>query len=405
MIVQRTEKHIINKNHKAYKVFDNYCFKAKNIYNLANYTQRQLFIENKPILKYEDLSKELKHTESFKDIGSNSAQMTLKLVCKNWKSFLVSVKDYSKNPSKYLGKPKMPKYKDKNGRSIFIMTNMQTQIKNNYLFFAFKPLKFLNNTFRINFKGKLLQTRVVPKGTCYVLELVYETNIPDLLPSNNRIVGIDLGVNNLATCVNNIGVKPIVINGKPIKSINQYYNKKKSKLQSKLKKRHDRNWSNKLDKLQFKRDNKIDYYLHCASKSIINYCVGLNIDTVIIGLNKTWKQESNLTKSANQNFISIPYDKLINMITYKCEDVGIKVITNNESYTSGCSFLDNEVIGKESYNKSRRIKRGLFKSNKGIIINSDVNGAYNIIKNAISEAFKVDEIEGVHLHPIRVNIG
>lgn len=405
MIVQRTEKHIINKNHKAYKVFDNYCFKAKNIYNLANYTQRQLFIENKPILKYEDLSKELKHTESFKDIGSNSAQMTLKLVCKNWKSFLVSVKDYSKNPSKYLGKPKMPKYKDKNGRSIFIMTNMQTQIKNNYLFFAFKPLKCLNNTFRINFNGKLLQTRVVPKGTCYVLELVYEANIPDLLPSNNRIVGIDLGVNNFATCVNNIGIKPIVINGKPIKSINQYYNKKRSKLQSDLKKRHDKNWSNKLNKLQFKRDNKIDYYLHCASKSIVNYCIGLNIDTIVIGLNKTWKQENKLIKSAKQNFISIPYDKLINMITYKCEDVGIKVITNNESYTSGCSFLDNEVIGKESYNKSRRVKRGLFKSNKGIIINSDVNGAYNIIKNAISEAFKVDEIEGVHLHPIRVNIG
>jgi hypothetical protein len=109
-------------------------------------------------------------------------------------------------------------------------------------------------------------------------------------------------------------------------------------------------------------------------------------------------------KSANQNFILIPYDKLIKMIKYKGENIGITVLTNNESYTSGCSFLDNEYIGKESYDKSRRIVRGLFKSNKGILINSDVNGAYNILKKAFPEAFKVDEIEDVHLHPIRVSM-
>jgi putative transposase len=168
-------------------------------------------------------------------------------------------------------------------------------------------------------------------------------------------------------------------------------------------KRHSKHWSNKLDKLQLKRDRKLEYYLHCASKSIINYCEGLDIDTIVIGLNKTWKQESKLVKKANQNFISIPYDKLINMIKYKAENVGINVIVNEESYTSGCSFLDNEDIGKETYNKARRIKRGLFQSNNGTLINSDVNGGYNIIKKVFSEAFKVDEIKGVHLHPVRVS--
>jgi putative transposase len=403
MKVQRVERHIINKNHKAWKLFDDYCFKSKNIYNLANYTQRQLFIDGDKILSYVNLSKALNKTDAFKDIGSNSAQMTLRVLDKAWKSFLVAVKDYSKNPSKYLGKPKMPSYKKKDGRFSFIMTNMQTHIYDGYLYFAFTPLKSLNNLFKTNVKSKLLQTRVVPKGSTYVLEIVYEINVAEPKEFDNRIVGIDLGVDNLATCVNNVGAKPIVINGRIIKSINEYYNKKRAKLQSDLKKRHNKDWSNKLEKLQRKRDNKINYYLHCASKSIVTYCEGMDIDTIVIGLNKTWKQESNLVKSANQNFVSIPYYKFIQMIQYKAENEGIKVVVNEESYTSGCSFLDNETIGKESYNKARRIKRGLFQSNSGIMINSDVNGAYNIIRKVFSEAFKVDEIKDVHLHPIRVS--
>jgi putative transposase len=404
MIVQRVERHIINKNHKAYKLFDDYCFKSKNIYNLANYTQRQLFINGEKIMKYVDLSKALNKTEAFKDIGSNSAQMTLRVLDKSWKSFLVSVKDYHKNPSKYLGKPKMPSYKKKDGRFSFIMTNMQTHIYDEYLYFAFTPLKCLNNLFKTNIKSKLLQTRVVPKGSTYVLEIVYEINVAEPKEFNNKIVGIDLGVDNLATCVNNVGIKPIVINGRIVKSINEYYNKKRSKLQSDLKKRHGKDWSNKLETLQRKRDNKIDYYLHCASKSIIEYCNGLDVSTIVIGLNKTWKQESKLFKSANQNFISIPYNKLIQMIQYKAENEGIKVIVNEESYTSGCSFLDNEEPCKEFYNKSRRIARGLFKSNNDTLINSDVNGAYNIIKKVFSNAFEVNEIKDVHLHPVRVTI-
>lgn len=402
MKVQRVEKHVINKNHKAYKLFDEYCFKAKNIYNLANYTQRQLFINGDKILKYAELSKALNKTDAFKDIGSNSAQMTLRLLDKMWKSFFVSIRDYSNHPEKYLGKPKLPSYQKKDGRHIFIMTNMQTHLYDGYLYFAFTPLKGLNNLFKTNVKDKLLQTRVVPKGSSYVLEIVYETEALEAKEFNNRIMGIDLGVDNLATCVNNVGIKPIVINGRIVKSINEYYNKKRAKLQSSLMKRHSKHWSNKLDKLQLKRDRKLEYYLHCASKSIIEYCKGLDISTIVIGLNKTWKQECNLVKKANQNFVSIPYDKLINMIKYKAENIGITVIVNEESYTSGCSFLDLEEPIKANYNKSRRIVRGLFKSNDETLINSDVNGGYNIIVKVFPKAF-VDGIKDVHLHPVRVS--
>ena len=394
---------MINKNNKLWKYCDDLCFKSKNLYNYANYIQRQLFASNKSIMKYKDLTFELKHSEAFKDLGSNSAQHTLKMLDKSWKAFLVSIKDYYKNPSRYLGRPRLPGYKKKNGRYICILTNLQSQIKDGYLYFAFKPLKPCNNLIKTKINGKHMQTRIVPKGSCYVLEIVYETEIPELKEQNNRVVGIDLGVDNLATLTNNVGVKPIVINGKVIKSINQYYNKKKSILQSDLKKRHNKNWSNKLQKLQDKRDNKIDYHLHCSSKSIINYCEGLDIDTIVIGLNKTWKQESKLVSKANQNFISIPYDKLINQIKYKAENLGINVIITEESYTSGCSFLDNEEIGKDTYDKSRRIYRGLFKSNQGKLINSDVNGSYNIIRKVFPKAF-ADGIEGVDLHPIRVNV-
>lgn len=399
----RIEKHNINKSNPMWGICDSYCLKSKNLYNYANYILRQQFINKDPIYKYVELSKALNKTEVFKDIGSSSAQMTLKLLLQNWKSFMALIKKYKKNPSSLLGRPKMPKYKKKDGRYICILTNMQTQIKDGYLFFAFKPFKPYNNLIKTNVKGKHMQTRIIPKGGNYSLEIVYEVDIPDYKESNNRIVGIDLGVDNLATCVNNVGAKSIIINGRPLKSINQFYNKEKAQMQSNLKKLHNKDWSNKLQKLQNKRNNKIDYYLHCASKSIVNYCEELNIDTVIIGLNKTWKQESKLCKSSNQNFISIPYYKFISQLEYKLQNKGIRLIVNEESYTSGCSFLDNEPINKTYYNKDRRIARGLFKTNNGIIINADSNGAYNIIKKVIPEAF-VDGIEGVDLHPLRVSV-
>lgn len=384
-----------------WEICDEYCLKSKNLYNYANYEIRKSFIEKGEFIKYSNMTKMLKTTEVFKDIGSNSGQHTLKMLEKSWKSFFVSIKDYSKNPSKYLGKPKLPGYKNKDGRHICVLTNMQSQIKDGYLYFAFKPFKPYNNLIKTKIKGKHMQTRIIPKGSCYILEIVYQIDDVKEKEFNNRIVSIDLGINNFVTMVNNIGSKPIVINGRGLKSINQYYNKQLSKYRSLAKTNNNLDWTKRLDKINMKRYNKVEYFMHCASRSIINYCIGMNISTVVIGLNKTWKQECKIGNTT-QKFVHIPYDNFISKLKYKCEENGIKLIITEESYTSGTSFIDNELPIKENYNKSRRKYRGLFISNNGIKINADVNGAYQIMRKVFPNAF-ANGIEGVDFHPLVIN--
>lgn len=381
---------------------DQLCFKSKNLYNYANYIMRQSFINKEGIISYNDLTYKLKHSEPFKDLGSNSSQHTLKMLCRDWKSFMGLVKGYKKNPQSLLGKPTPPKYKNKNGRHICVLTNMQSQIKDNCLYFAFKELKQFNDKIKTSVTGRHLQTRIIPKGGCYILEIVYEVEIEDKDVISKNIVGIDLGVNNFVTISNNIGVRSIVINGKGIKSYNKHWNKKVAKCKSLLKTNNGVNWSKNLEKLYTKRYNKMEYYMHKSSKTIIDYCKGVGADTLVLGINKGWKQNSKMSKVVNQTFIQIPYDSLINKLAYKCENEGIVFITTEESFTSGTSFLDNELPTKENYNKKRRIHRGLFKSNKGILINSDLNGAYQITKKVFPNAFE-DGIEDADLHPIVIN--
>lgn len=400
--MERIERHIIRQNHPMYKACDSLCLQSKNMYNLCNYTIRQAFIKDGVVKKYSDLNKELKHTDAFKELGSNSAQMVTKILCKNWKSFLVTVADYTKNPSKYLGKPKMPKYLKKNGRFVCTLTNWQTQIHDGYVYFAFKRLKPFNNMFRTKVTGYHLSTRIVPKGGCYVLEIIYRKEPKQLNLNRNRIISIDLGVNNFVTMVNNIGKQPIVINGKGIKSYNQYWNKEISKYRSIAKTVNGLDWTKRLQRLTTKRNFKMEYFMHCASKYIINYCIENNIGTIVIGKNDKWKQECDMSRFVNQNFVQLPDELFIDKLRYKSEEIGIDVIENEEGYTSGTSFLDNELPIKENYDKSRRVHRGLFISNTGIKINADVNGAYQIMRKVFSNI--TNEIVGVHLHPVIINL-
>ena len=397
MKVNRVEQQIIRENNPIYKIADQYCFYSKNVYNAANYIIRQEFINNKNKLSAYDVQKIMQSMDCYKECGSQAAQKTIQLLDKAWKSYFVAIKDWKKNPDKYLGMPKLPKYLPKDGRQVFMLKNIQCSLKDGMFRISFKP--FGGYTVRTHADGKLMQCRFVPKSDYYVLEIVYEIEVPDTVEERIRICSIDLGVENFITMTNNIGLQPIVIKGGAIKSVNQFYNKRKAELQSQLKKETGKDWSNKLQKLTDKRYEKIKYLMHCASKKVVDYCVENDIDTLIIGLNKKWKQEN----ENKQNFTYIPFDMFINQIKSKCEEHGVEVVITEESYTSGTSFLDNEQPIKENYNKERRVHRGLFISNSGKTINADVNGSYQIMKKVVPDVFD-EGIEGVGSHPIRLNI-
>ena len=226
----------------------------------------------------------------------------------------------------------------------------------------------------------IAHVRIFPGKKKYKVEVVYKV---EALPKKTKgnIAGIDLGLDNLATvAINKRGIRPLLINGRPLKSMNLYFNNKRDKVQSELKKCNDRYMSNKLETLYRKRNNRFNTYMHKASKEIIDYCLEHNVKQIIIGHNKLQKQESKL-----KNFVAIPTFRLIELIKYKAEYQGIEVIETEESYTSITSYLDKEDPIKDNANKARRIHRGLFKSNKNKIINADVNSAYQIMKKVIGD--------------------
>ena len=301
MIVSRVEQHTITKGNSAWKFVDEYCFKAKNLYNYANYIIRQEFINNKRWIQYNELFKLCKNGDDYKNLTSNVGQQTLRLLDKNWKSFFKAIKDWKKNPSKYLGRPKLPKYKDKEkGRSFLGIDNIKFDITDGYIRFSVKAFRKLNNQFvtKIPNTAKLMQCRFIPKSNNYVMEIVYQIEVPEAQTESINICSIDLGIDNFATVTNNIGLKPIAIKGNSIKSMNQYYNKQKASMQSELMLINKKRWSKRLQKLTEKRNNKIKTWMHKASKSVIDYCVLYNIDTLVCGYNVGWKQESNMGKKS-----------------------------------------------------------------------------------------------------------
>ena len=377
------------------------CYLSKNLYNLANYYVRQEFFYLGNWLRYYDLWFILKDKEPYKKLPSQTAQQILKLLDKNWKSFFNSIKEWKEHPKKYQGMPKPPKYKKKNGEFIIIFTNQQCRIKNGYLHF---PEKAKLSPIKTRIKNLLHQVRIIPKGLFYNLEIIYSKEIDNLNLNKDRFIGIDLGISNIVTIVNNVGLKPTIIKGGIVKSVNQFYNKRIAELKSIKDKQGIKFETNRLQRITAKRNNKINDIFHKISRKVINYCIENNFGTIIIGYNRAWKQKVNIGRINNQKFVQIPFFKLISQIKYKSELFGIDIIIDGESFTSKCSFLDKEPIKRHKKYMGRRVNRGLFKSKKGILINADVNAGYNIIKKVVPNAVSADGIEGVGLHPYSIAI-
>lgn len=393
--MQLVEKHVIKQNNPHFAEIDAAAFASKNLYNLATYHQRQRYFAGEYVYSYVDLHKLLKSEEAYGALPAKVSQQVLRLVDKSWKAYFASRKEWYKNPSKFLGEPKLPKYKNKESGRYMLVYTIQAISSKLLRIGQVKPsgLGLIIKTKQTD----IAQVRIVPKKTHYVVEVVYNVEPEPTELDYTLIAGVDLGLDNLAVVTSNKqGYKPLVVNGKPLKSINQFYNKRKAELQSIL--GSDKAQSKRIDRMTDKRNRRIDHYLHTASRRIVDHLVDEQIGMLVIGQNSDWKQGIGIGKRNNQNFVSIPHARFVSMLTYKCEMVGINVVTTEESYTSKTSFLDGEEpIKHESY-AGRRVKRGLFRSALGKVINADLNGAYQIIKKVAPAAFS-QGVEDVVVHP------
>jgi len=400
------EKHVVRQGTRNWKEIDDLAFKSKNIYNRANYEIRQHFFKTHQILSYNSMASRMRLEESYCALPRKVSQQVLRCLDRNWKAWKEANKAYKKNPVLFLGKPKLPKYKDKEkGRNLLVYTIQaisSLELKKGWI----NPSG--TNLMISSHKPDIKEVRIVPRLNYYVIEVIYEQPIQQWV-SGEAVAGVDIGLNNLAAVTSNQkGFKPFLINGRPVKAVNNYYNKKKAELQSQLE--GNRKTSKRIQRLSAKRGFKIDDYLHKSSRFIINQLVENNISTLVIGKNENWKQGIHIGKANNQNFTSVPHAKFIEMLTYKAERVGIKVIITEESYTSVASFLDGDFIpvhgspeAKTAKFSGRRVKRGLYKSKIGVKFNADINGSYNIIRKVVPDAFG-NGIEGVVVHPVKITL-
>lgn len=374
------EQHIIKEKDILYNELDNLCFLSKNLYNATLYRVRQYFFETEKYLNYNAVNKEFTHSNNvdYRALPAKVSKMTQMLVDQAFKSFFTKRKNGGV-------KARIPKYLPKDGRQVVTYTKQALSFKEiGYVKLSKTNIKI--KTY-IN-KDDIQFVRLTPFKKHIVIEIGYNARVTTK-ELKGRYASIDLGVNNLATVTSNV-TKPFIVNGKPLKSINQYYNKELAKEKSKLSKIGLKN-SKRVDRLNLKRNNKVSDYMHKASRYVVNQLVSQDIDTVVVGYNKGWKQDTNMSKVSNQKFVNIPFLKFIRMLQYKCAMCGIRIVINEESYTSKCSFLDDEDVKKHKTYVGKRVKRGLFKTSNGLILNADVNGSYNILKKYLLKEEVWDE--------------
>src|SRR5216684_4009084 len=341
--MQLAEQHIIDKHDPRYATIDEAAFKSKNLYNAALYESRQAFIHEGVYLPYEEMDKRMKQHEAYKALPAKVSQQVLKQLDKNWTSFKEGLKAYEEDPSQFTGRPRLPKYKHKTeGRNILVYTDQAISkrgLKHGLIQPSMLPISVKTKHKDIN------QVRIVPRNGYYVVEVVYSKEPVQANVDPSFCVSIDLGVTNLAAIASNReGFVPRLVNGRPLKAWNQWYNKRMKELKKKLPKNDRERVIAQMERITNTRNRRIDHYLHTASKRIVDFLVKEGIGTVIIGKNPLWKQECGMGRRNNQNFVSIPHARFIGMITYKATLVGIGVEVREESYTSKASFLDLDPI-------------------------------------------------------------
>ena len=427
-----SEEHRIKRhnNKKLLREIDEYCYKVKNLSNSVNYLIKQSYRINtkiksgKTLEEWEDelirsvnsgiaeynlgrsevkrlhyidadngyiadayfLSWYLKGTEVYKEVPySTCSQICIQEKCREWKSFYRLTAEYGKDSKKFKGHPHVPGYLDpKTGRGSLVITSQNFKVDEDG---KVTMPKFLSGIHIRARHGNVRQIRIKMFKDSILISLMYEKE--EKTTKGTKVMGIDLGINNLIAAAWDSEDRPVIINGKPLKSINQYYNKAKAHMQKEAKVYNGKNSTKRLNNLTAKRNRKIKDYMHKASRKIVDMAISSGVGLIVIGSNHGWKQEVHMGNITNQNFVSIPYKTLTDMIAYKARLEGIEVKTVRESYTSGTSYLDGEKPAREYYDKARRVKRGLFKSNSGIMINADVNAAYQMIKLGSTRAIPI----------------
>ena len=389
------EKHIVKDNR-----FEDICLKSGLLYNYVLYNVRQGIFNEEYLKEYEFSTKLCKENQfDFRNLPSAISQQVVAQVFSNIKGWIKSKKEFEKNPSKFHSKPKLPNYKKGEKQNMVVFTTSACRVKNGYIYFVKNIIQPIKTKIGDN---KLCQVRIIPQATCYVVEVIYEKKEQDLNLNKDNVLSIDLGLNNLCSCVNNVDKQPFIVNGRIMKSFNQWYNKRKAKLMSFA---GDKGTSKRLRQLNNYRNFWIEDHIHKVSRFIINYCVDNNIGSLVVGLNKGWKQEINLGKKTNQKFVEIPFSRLIDKISYKCKLVGISFYLSEESYTSKVDHLAFEGLEKHDVYLGKRKKRGLFQSSVNKLINADINGAIGIGRKVFGDSYVNRIIDsGLAFNPIRVNI-
>ena len=389
LTLRQQVKHLSKKEFRNLKYLSHI---AKNLTNEAIYNIRQYYFNKKKYLSYNENYKILKNSENYKKLNSNMAQQILKEVDGSFKSFFGLLK-LVKN-DQYNGKIKLPKYLAKDGFTTLVIGFVR--LKDDILIVPYSnSFKKTHQEVKIKLPPvlkdkKIKEIRIIPKQHSRYFEIQYTYEVKEVQRELNRenTLGIDLGIDNLCTCVTNTGAS-FIIDGRKLKSINQYYNKTNAKLQSIKDKQKTSRTTLRQKRIVRKRNNRINDYLSKAARIIINYCLNNDIGKIVLGYNEDFQRNSNIGSINNQNFVNIPYGKLRDKLIYLCKLYGIEFKLQEESYTSKASFFDGDEIpiydkeNPQEYKFSgKRIKRGLYQTSTGKLINADCNGALNILRKS-----------------------